>query len=88
MSIDQRDIADIQINVSSRDDIPVILLGLQHIFTTKPLRDGVFKIQEEVAPTKMDNDVAKIVSINKGRPGMDQWSILVLGSLRVGGLAA
>jgi hypothetical protein len=36
----------------------------------------------------MDNDVAKIVSINKGRPGMDQWSILVLGSLRVGCLNA
>ena len=30
MSIGQRDIADIQIDVSSRDDIPVILLGLQH----------------------------------------------------------
>jgi hypothetical protein len=84
MCIGQRDIADIQIDVSSRDDIPVILLGLQHIFTTKPLRDAVFKILEEVAPTKMDNDVAKIISINKGRPGMDQWSILVLGSLRVG----
>jgi IS5 family transposase len=32
----------------------------------------------------MDKDASKIVSINKGRPGMDQWSILVLGSLRVG----
>jgi len=84
MSIGQRDIADIQIDVSSRDDIPVIFLGLQHIFTTKPLKDAVFKILEEVAPTKMDNDVTKIVSINKGCPGMDQWSILVLGSLRVG----
>jgi hypothetical protein len=84
MSIGQRDIADIQIDVSSRDDIPVILLGLQHIFTTPPLRDAVFKILEEVAPTKMDGEGTKIVSINKGRPGMDQWSILVLGSLRVG----
>jgi transposase, IS5 family len=84
MSIGQRDIADIQIDVSSRDDIPVILLGLQHIFTTQPLRDAVFKILEEVAPTKMDDERTKIVSINKGRPGMDQWSILVLGSLRVG----
>ena len=84
MSIGQRDIADIQIDVSSRDDIPVILLGLQHIFTTQPLRDAVFKILEEVAPTKMDDEGTKIVSINKGRPGMDQWSILVLGSLRVG----
>ena len=56
MSIGQRDIADIQIDVSSRDDIPVILLGLPHIFTTPPLRDAVFKILEEVAPTKMDDE--------------------------------
>jgi IS5 family transposase len=34
MSIGQIGIADIQIDVSSRDDIPVILLGLQQIYTT------------------------------------------------------
>jgi|GEM_PF-714602 len=84
MSIGQIGIADIQIDVSSRDDIPVILLGLQHIYTTPSLRDAVFKILEEVAPTRLDNDVEKVVSINKGRPGMDQWSILVLGALRLG----
>ena len=86
MSIGQIGIADIQIDVTSRDDIPVILLGLQHIYTTPPLRDAVFKILEEVAPTKLDNDEEKVVSINKGRPGMDQWSILVLGTLRLGSL--
>ena len=84
MSIGQIGIADIQIDVTSRDDIPVILLGLQHIYTTPSLRDAVFKILEEVAPTKLDNDIEKVVSINKGRPGMDQWSILVLGALRLG----
>jgi len=84
MSIGQRDIADIKIDVSSRDDIPTILLGLQHIYTTTSLRDAVFKILEEVAPTNTDGEDTKVVSINKGRPGMDQWSILVLGSLRVG----
>ena len=84
MSIGQIGIADIQIDVTSRDDIPVILLGLQHIYTTPSLRDAVFKILEEVAPTKLDNDEEKVVSINKGRPGMDQWSILVLGTLRLG----
>jgi hypothetical protein len=84
MSIGQRDIADIKIDVSSRDDIPTILLGLQHIYTTTPLRDAVFKILEEIAPTKSDGEETKVVSINKGRPGMDQWTILVLGSLRVG----
>jgi IS5 family transposase len=84
MSIGQRDIADIKIDVSSRDDIPTILLGLQHIYTNAPLRDAVFKILEEVVPTKTDGEETKVVSVNKGRPGMDQWSILVLGSLRVG----
>ncbi len=84
MSIGQRDIADIKIDVSSRDDIPIILLGLQHIYTTQPLRDAVFKILEDVVPTKIDAEVTKIVAIDKGRPGMNQWSILVLGSLRVG----
>jgi hypothetical protein len=84
MSIGQRDIADIKIDVSSREDIPTILLGLQHIYTTIPLRDAVFKILKEVAPTKSDGEETKMVSINKGRLGMDQWSILVLGSLRVG----
>jgi IS5 family transposase len=84
MNIGQRDIADIKIDASSRDDIPSILLGLQHIYTTQPLRDAVFKILEEVVPTKIDAEVTKTVAIDKGRPGMNQWSILVLGSLRVG----
>jgi hypothetical protein len=50
MGIGQIGIADIQIDVSSRDDIPGTVLGLQHIYTTLPLRDAVFKILEEVAP--------------------------------------
>ena len=84
MSIGQRDISDIKIDVSSRDDIPTILLGLQHIYTNTALRDAVFKILEEIAPTKSDGEETKVVSINIGHLGMDQWSILVLGSLRVG----
>lgn len=84
MAIGQIDIADIQIDVTSRDDIPVILLGLQNIFTTPALKETVFKILEEVAPTKTVNDEAKVVSVNHGRPGMDQWTILALGALRVG----
>lgn len=82
--IGQIDIADVQIDASSRDDIPVILRGLQHIFITTPLRDAVFKVLEEMAPKKTQNSESNIVSINAGRPGMDQWSILVLGTLRLG----
>jgi len=69
MSIGQIGIADIQIDVSSRDDIPTILLGLQHIYTTPSLRDAVFKILEEVAPTKIDHEEAKVVSIKKRPSG-------------------
>ena len=63
-----------------------ILLGLQHIYTHLPLRTAVFKILEEVIPHKEVNDTASLVAVdaNKGRPGMDQWCILVLGTLRLG----
>ncbi len=86
MQIGQTDIADIAIDVTSRDDIPMILLGLQHIYTTLPLREAVFKILEEVIPQKEAGDTADLVAVdaNKGRPGMDQWCILVLGTLRLG----
>jgi hypothetical protein len=39
---------------------------------TLPLRNTVFKILEEVDPTKMDGENSKVASINKSRPGMDQ----------------
>ena len=86
MQIGQTDIADIFIDVTSRDDIPMILLGLQHIYTTEPLRKKVFKILEEVIPHKETDNRANPIAVdaNKGRPGMDQWCILVLGTLRLG----
>ena len=70
----------------SRDDIPLILLGLQHIYTTEPLRQAVFNILNEVIPYKTVDDTGTLVAVDadKGRPGMDQWAILVLGTLRLG----
>jgi len=85
LSFGQTEIADIKIDISSRDDIPVILLGLQHIYTTEPLKKAVFKILNEIAPKKTDSEGnLQVVSNDKGRPGMDQWAILVLGCLRLG----
>jgi transposase, IS5 family len=83
LRLGQIDIADIHIDVTSRDDIPLILRGLQHIYTTSALKDVVFKLLEEVAPTKKVGDEVQLVDQNQGRPGMDQWSILVLGTLRL-----
>jgi IS5 family transposase len=83
LSIGQTDIADIVIDISSRDDIPMLLLGLQHIYCHQPLREAVFKILAEVVPTKAADETCAPVATDKGRPGMDQWRILVLGSLRL-----
>jgi IS5 family transposase len=62
--------------------IPRILRGLQYIYTTAELREEVFAILVEVLPE--GNDGEDKVSAETGRPGMDQWKILVLGTLRLG----
>ncbi|WP_428355175.1 hypothetical protein [Methyloprofundus sp.] len=68
LEIGQVDIANIVIDVTSRDDIPLILLGLQHIYTTGPLKEAVFKILQEVIPrkNKKGSDETAAVSSNKG----------------------
>ena len=82
-TIDQIDIADITIDVRSRDDIPLILLGLQHIYCTEDLREKVFEIIKKILPTQLVDGQAKPVSAELGCPGMNQWTILVLGCLRL-----
>lgn len=37
-TLGEQDIAKIKINMKSRDDIPVILLGLQYIYSTPEVR--------------------------------------------------
>ena len=80
-SFGQVDIDAIPLDLKSRDDIPQLLQGLQHIYRTPALREAVFKILEEVRPRKDDG---KAVSPDNGRPGMEQWKIRVLGVLRLG----
>jgi len=48
---------------------------LQYIFLTPPLRQEVFNILNGIFPSELD--------LNHGRPGMDMWSILVMGVLRL-----
>lgn len=104
MDLGQLPIDQIKINLKSRDDIPALLLGLQHIYTTPDLRERVFEMLAEVLPNKrrveipMSTDDAQTCLVNDeqaparatkadprtGRPGMDQWRILVLGTLRLG----
>jgi len=77
------EITSIQFDPKSRDDIPQILRGLQHIYTSHPLREKVFEILAEVIPNRVGDEYQK-ASCNLGRPGLEQWKILVLGVLRLG----
>jgi len=85
LEIGQVDIANIVIDVTSRDDIPLILLGLQHIYTDACLQKSIFKILQEIIPHKLKHNSSETVAVafDKGRPGMEQWTILVLGTLRL-----
>jgi len=75
LKIGQIDIADIQIDITCRDEIPQLLLGLQYLYSDKQIRDEVFQILKTITPKNIDAD--------KGRPGMELWKILVLGTLRL-----
>jgi len=78
----ETDIAAIVIDPKSRDDIPQLLAGLQHLYTEPTLRERVFAILEEVMPERAG--AKGKASSQTGRLGMEQWKILVLGVLRLG----
>jgi hypothetical protein len=82
MQFGQVDIATIVFNPKSRDDIPQLLRGLQYIYTNAGLRERVFTILQEVMPKRVGAEGK--ASPKTGRPGMEQWKILVLGVLRLG----
>ena len=68
-------IAGININTKSRDDIPRILGGLQYIYVTRNIREGIFNL--------LESRMLENVNMNTGRPGMALWKIFVLGVLRL-----
>lgn len=73
--IEEMEIDKVELEIRSRDDIPQILKGLQYIFLTPALRQEVFTLLNGVFPPELD--------LNNGRPGMDMWSIFVMGVLRL-----
>jgi hypothetical protein len=73
--IDEMQIDQVQLDADSRDDIPQLLKGLQYLFLNPILLEQVLKILDGLFPQEID--------LNNGRPGMDRWSILVLGVLRL-----
>ena len=44
MKLGQVNISEIELDLSSRDEIPRLLMGLQHIYCTPEVREEVFQI--------------------------------------------
>jgi transposase, IS5 family len=82
LMLDEVDIGAIRLDPKSRDDVPQLLRGLQHIYTLADLRERVFAILREVIPQRTTGEGK--ADAGTGRPGMEQWRILVLGVVRLG----
>ncbi len=74
MQIGEVDISQIKFDPKSRDDIPRILRGLQHLYMNVALREEIFQLPEKRISPKADK--------RNGRPGMTLWRILVCGVVR------
>jgi hypothetical protein len=81
LMLDGVDIGAIYLDPKSRDDIPQVLRGLQQIYTQPELRERVFAILREVIPLRAAGQGK--ADAGTGRPGMEQWRILVLGVMRL-----
>nr|CBX27227.1 hypothetical protein N47_A12560 [uncultured Desulfobacterium sp.] len=46
----KKDIADIEFDLKSRDEIPKLMIGLQYIYSTPSLRKKVFNILKRIVP--------------------------------------
>lgn len=75
LKIGQVDIPNIKIDIKCRDEIPQLLLGLQAIYSDPMLREQVFDVLKDIISLNVDT--------GNGRPGMELWKILVLGTLRL-----
>ena len=73
--IGEVDIKDIVIDMKCRDEMPKILLGLQHIYTKTDVRKKIFAILNDAIPNKIDK--------KNGRPGMMLWQIFVMATVKV-----
>lgn len=69
-------IAELELNVECRDEIIPILAGLQYVYTSAELRGKLVRLVAEDINEHSRRDV--------GRPGFDDWQIVVLAAVRLG----
>jgi hypothetical protein len=69
-------INQVELNLNCRDEIIPILAGLQHIYSKPDLRDSILDLIASDVNAETRRDI--------GRPGFDDWQILVLAGVRLG----
>ncbi len=76
MTLGEVGIADIPLDLRSRDDIPALLLGLPYLYSDETLRPRLFAL--------LDAHILPGIDKTVGRPGMEMWRILVMGVVKQG----
>ncbi len=69
-------IAELMLNYECRDEVVPVLAGLQHVYTDSSLRNRVVRLVAQDINEDSRRDV--------GRPGLDDWQIVVLAAVRLG----
>jgi len=75
MHIGEVDVSRIVLDPKSRDDIPQVLRGLQHLYQDASKRAKLFQL--------LESEMAPQIDKQTGRPGMTMWSIFVCGIIRL-----
>lgn len=71
----KKGVGDLKIDIYCRDEVPTLLLGLQLLYTNT---DALAKILKHIAAI-----LPKKASLDRGRPGLSIWQIMVLGYIRL-----
>ena len=69
-------IGELMLNYDCRDEIIPVLAGLQYVYTCSSIRTKVVKLVAEDLNEDSRRDV--------GRPGFDDWQVVVLAAVRLG----
>ena len=69
-------IAELTLNYDCRDEVIPVLAGLQHLYTCNSLRNNLVALVAQ--------DINQDTRRDVGRPGFDDWQIVVLAAVRLG----
>ena len=69
-------IAEVSLNLECRDEVVPVLAGLQFLYRDNNLRRKVVQL--------VANDISNQSRRDVGRPGMDDWQVVVLAAVRLG----